>query len=136
MSQTTKTYSAQQSFHEMLIRAQALSPVLTFLLCNLLLKTKVDPQIRIQSSANIHLCREDRWEQRARTFGVYFDLQPESSKMSKFIKEVFGGFTVSIGWGDSQGHHQHLMADTPFVQWLQSGVVTVDDEKQLVTINL
>lgn len=136
MSDVTKTYSGQQSYHEMLIRAQALSPVLTYLLCSLFLSTKIDTRLKMQQSTSIPLHDDKRWAERTATFGVYFDREPGSSKMSRFIKEVFGGFTVEVGWSDTHGHVQHLFADTPFVQWLQSGVVTMDESKLLVTINL
>ena len=136
MPSPTKTYSGEQSYHEMLIRAQALSPVLTYLLCDLLLRTKINPKVLVQATPSVELHDDGLYADRIRGFGVYFERNSESSKMSQFLRTVFGGFTIHIGWTDSVGHIQHLLVDTPFVQWIQSGVVTMDESKQLVTINL
>lgn len=126
MSNPDKTYSGQKAYHEMLIRAQAMSPALTYVFCKLLLSIKVDPA---QHRQRVRVLVSDPYYN-------LFSRTRDTCIMARFGKEIFNDFTVWAGAVDYQGTECYVAADTQFVEWLKTGVVVMDDEKQLVTITL
>ena len=128
MSDPGKTYSGAQSYHEMLMRAQAQSPALTYAMCTLLLAIKIKPETVIQQSEEICLAGGTS------PICLYFHREPQHSKMHRFLEDVFRHYTVWIISTDVYGNQKALCADTQFVQWLQAGAVTIDNERQLVTV--
>ncbi len=131
MDQPVKTYSGQQAYHEMLVRAQALSPACTYVVCDLLLKIEIKPDVMQQRSRAINLSNQA--ESLLHLFSLH---NPFESRMALFLKAAFGGFNVLIGFCDHLFAQQELVVDTQFLQWLQSDVVIVDDKSKLVTIKL
>lgn len=127
MSNPEKTYSGQQSYHEMLVRAQALSPALTFVLCTFLTKIPIDPK-KLRVGISIKADNE---------FFNLFAQNPDSCPMARFVKEVFHNFTVTFGMTGQMGMEYGMGADVQFVQWLQGEeVVVIDQKKRLVTIKM
>lgn len=129
MPQTAvKTFSADQSFHEMLVRAQALSPVLTYIMCWFLLRPhdKQENPLVVRSILAPH----NQPFFYSRFEGKY------NSSMCGFLRHIFQGYVVHVGSEDYHFNEFYfLYADVAFVHWLQSGVVTMDDKRQLLTIN-
>ena len=121
------TFSGVQSYHEMLKKAQSTSPALTYILCSLLLEVelsdKSDPTVKSRAVA-VH----------GDEFKGAFHKDSDYSRMSLFLKEVFGRFNAWVSWKDQQGESQYIVADKQFVRWLQSDVVEVHSQEELVTI--
>jgi len=128
----TDTYSGIQSYHEMMKRAQATSPALTYALCKLLLGIPSDEKPKKDgryTSKTVVLDSND-------PFAGLFHKETQYCQMSLFAKEVFGSFNVGVGYVDTYGTEQCVIADMQFVEWLRGDVVVLDDEKQLVTLKL
>lgn len=130
-----KTYSGVKAYHEMLVRAQALSPGLTYAMVSLLLAITIKPKEIYQESRSVSArdCPD---------FGDYFrDVYPsvDSSKpvtiMQSFLQQIFCAF-VARGTRDDCGRDCKVIAETQFVKWLKSDVVTVDKTEKLITIKL
>lgn len=132
MNNERKTYSGEQSYHEMLRRAQSLCPSLLYVLCKLLLPVKIAGTGMLVRSEMVRVWQDAGPDE---IFSVHFYDKKELSRIDRFIESVFDNHTVAIGWEDDRGREKYLKADVQFVCWLQKNVVTVDDEKMLVTIH-
>lgn len=124
-----KTYSGVQAYHEMLIRAQASCPALTYILCKYLLEAQIKKEKYVVKSAVISVGNPEHVE--------YFDHSNERCSMTRFVGEIFGkDKNVQLKWDDANGYRKQFQADIQLVRWLQSGVVHIDHEQMLVTIKL
>lgn len=131
MSSTTttiaeKTYSGQQSYHEMLVRAQAYCPALLYFICKKLLGITIDPKRLVQKTEEFPMHEGiPEW--------TYFGKDYKSARIHKMMVAIFQEQTVDVrGFGRDKSF---FLADTSFVEYLKSGIVTLDDEKRLVTIH-
>lgn len=121
-------FTATMSFHGMLKRAQELSPVLTYVLCKLLVEAETKQQ---EASAETKRVRVDRCDD---AFSYYFMLD----QMQLFISQIFGNLTVRVagpygGTGDD-GLYKMLVAHREFVNWLKELQLQFDDKRHAVTI--
>lgn len=133
-----KTYSGEQAYHEMLVRAQARSPALLYILCKLFLGETVETKRQRVETRRIGHHDEE-------PLAYYFndgsqDPLKYPSFMAEFVKEIFCGYTVRYSWDNGSASYTYgacyLYADPQFVRWLRSGVVEIDDELELATIKM
>lgn len=124
MLDQTKTYSGTQAYHEMLIKAQALCPALTYALCSLLLKAK--EKAHTEHLYQVFVDPDHR-------FYHYFGYNDQTNTFGRFIKIVFHNLTVNT---DEDRSAYIVFAHKQFVEWLKTGVVVLDDKAMLATVTL
>ncbi len=122
-------FTATMSYHSMLKRAQELSPVLTYVLCKLLLNIKIQEKSTIVYSEHVSV---DYSHEQAFTY--YFT----TDQMQSFVSTVFHNLTIDInGRGQCGGDDfcsRQLIAHKEFVTWLKGLKLTVDDATHSVVI--
>lgn len=135
MTDTKGCFSATMSFHTMLRRAQELSPVLTYVLCKLLISSEVKKDEVFVCSPRV--ANERRHDKLG--FSYYF---MGRSEMHSFVETIFHNITVRISGpservGDGYSSFE-LTAHREFVLWLQKLYaekrLSVNDEERSVTI--
>lgn len=123
------TFTATTSYHQMLKRAQEVSPVLTYVLCALLIKAEEEKDHVVMRSERVPL--EYRQNH---PFSYYF----MTDEMESFVKLIFHGITVKVSCSSQAGgadfYSRELIAHRQFVLWLKGLKLTFDDETQSVVI--
>lgn len=130
---SNKPYSNSDAYRDLLIKAMQTSPSLFYILCRMLMETRICPHKNVQYS------EQPREEDVPLIFGT-------DDTMKKYLQHVFGKFLVKIGLDLTQGGGKKMdetvhwgrpvvVADTAFVQWVQqSGVISIDHVTKSVTI--
>lgn len=117
-------FSAQDSYHEMLQRAQALDPVLTYVLCDLLREVKKAEHPMWQSE------KIPTGGPSEHKYSYYFMITPQSD-MDRFLTRIFDNFTVCVRLYEGSAI---LFARKQFVLWLQAEKITFDPDQQFVSL--
>ncbi len=131
-----KTYSGVKAYHEMLVRAQALSPALTFAMATLISRIKIKTGEVYQETEVVNANGCDH-----KLRHHFRDVYPTPANercctiMQSFLREIFHGYTVRAT-REHCGDSCCLIVETQFVRWLQSGVVEFHDGDMLVTIKI
>ncbi len=125
-----ETFSGVKSYHDMLHKAQSLSPALTYVVCNLL---RSIPAKNLETDERHVYSRVLNMDSNDEPFSTYF-AGDSNSEISQFLKVAFSSHNVFVKWADDYGYRKRLKADKQFVRWLKGDVVQMHDKDELVTI--
>lgn len=117
-------FSGQKSYHDMLKRAQALDPVLTYVLCDLVVRIKVE---KSKKDYHAYETEEVSTQLNSHKYTYYFYL----SHMDVLTKEVFHDLTVRVSRCQD---YSTLVVRPEFANWLKALKLTFDHENHFVTI--
>lgn len=118
---TDDVFTGIKSYHDMLKRAQALDPVLTYVLCDLVMRIKIIKNLASYETEKVGTDIGDH------KYSYYFFLQ----HIDVLTLQVFHNLTVRVSRSSDSST---LVVRREFVKFVQTLKLTFDHEDHFVTI--